>query len=294
MLFAEVLHQARAEIAAQGRRHDLHAQKIGMRAREQQAADAQRRLHGPRVLDERRMRGLGRGEGGRRFGRAAGDPSGKLRHGLQLVVADAPAAHDEAVFGGVEPAVEPRHVVAREAVVGLLVRRDAVRMPLPEQRPCEGLAGLHVDLRPLDRQPLSAFGSVGAQLLLGECGAEQDLLRHGEGRVEEFREGGEIDVGVVAVDVHVVPRAVVVELFGDLVRCHVARAFGEEVGGGRRREGRLLKGRSGAEDERDAQHLEIVGGERVESDAVGQRRAAVFGDLDLRGRYAGLCHFLAL
>ena len=52
--------------------------------------------------------------------------------------------------------------------------------------------------------------------------------------------------------------------------------------------------RSGAEDERDAQHLEIVGGERVESDAVGQRRAAGFGDLDLRGSYAGLCHFLAL
>ena len=167
-------------------------------------------------------------------------------------------------------------------------------MPLPEQRPCEGLAGLHVDLRPLDRQPLSAFGGVGAQLLLGECGAEQDLFRHGERRVEEFREGGEIDVGVVAVDVHVVPRAVVVELFGDLVRRHVARAFGEEVGGGRRREGRLLEGRSGAEDERDAQHLEIVGGERVESDAVGQRRAAGFGDLDLRGSFAGLCHFLAL
>ena len=51
---------------------------------------------------------------------------------------------------------------------------------------------------------------------------------------------------------------------------------------------------SGAEYERDAQHLEIVGGERVESDAVGQRRAAGFGDLDLRGSYAGLCHFLAL
>ena len=224
----------------------------------------------------------------------AGNPSGEFRHGFQLVVADAPAAHDEAVFGGVEPFVETGHVLAREAVVGLFVRRDAVRMPLPEQRPGERFAGLHLDLRPFDRQPLFAFGGVGAQLLLGERGAEQDLLRHGERRVEEFREGGEIDVGVVAVDVHVVPRAVIVESFGDLLCRHVVRAFGEEVGGGRRREGCLLKGRPGAEDERDAQHLEVLRGECVEPDAVGQRRAAGFGDLDLRGRYAGLCHFLAL
>ena len=167
-------------------------------------------------------------------------------------------------------------------------------MPRPEQRPGKGFAGFYVDLRPLDRQPLPAFGGVGPQFLFGERGAEQDLLRHGKRLVEELRERGEVDVGVVAVDVYVVPRPVVVELFGDLLRRHVACAFRQQVGGGRRREGRLLYSRPGTEDERNAKHLEIVRGERVEADAVGQRRADGLRDFDLRGCYAGWCHFFAL
>ena len=51
-----------------------------------------------------------------------------------------------------------------------------------------------LDFRAVDRQPLFAFGGVGAQLLFGEHGAEQNLFRHGERPVEEFREGGEIDI----------------------------------------------------------------------------------------------------
>ena len=215
-------------------------------------------------------------------------------HGFPFLLADASAAHHEAVGGRVMAGVEFRDVGPRQAVVIVFVGRNAVGVFGTEHRPGERFAGFDVHFRTLDGQPLFALGAVGAQLLLGERGAEQNLLRHGERRVEEFREGGEIDVGVVAVDVHVVPRAVIVESFGDLLCRHVVRAFGEEVGGGRRREGRLLKGRPGAEDERDAQHLEVLRGECVKPDAVGQRRAAGFGDLDLRGRYAGLCHFLAL
>ena len=75
----------------------------------------------------------------------------------------------------------------------------------PEHRPGERLAGLDIDLRAVDGQPLFALGCIGAQLLLGKGRAEQQLFGHGERLGEEFREGGEIDVGVVAVDIDVVP-----------------------------------------------------------------------------------------
>ena len=194
---------------------------------------------------------------------------GKLRHGLQLVVADAPAAYREPVVRRVVAFIKRRYIPAREFIVLGFVGRDAVGVRGPEKGAGESLAGLGVDLRAFDGQPLLALGAVGAQFLLGENGVQEYLFGYGERFVEEFGEHAETDVGIVAVDVDVVVRAVIVEPFGDLVRRHVARAFGEKVGGGRRREGRLLEGRSGAEDERDAQHLEIVGGERVESDAVG-------------------------
>ena len=246
------------------------------------------------MFDERRVRGLGRREPDRRFGFPVGELRREGPDGLQFVLPDAAAAYDETVFGGVEPPVEIGHGFAREVVVFAFVRRDAVGVVRPEQRPGEGFAGLDIDFRAVDRQPLFAFGGVGAQLLFGEHGAEQNLFRHGERPVEEFREGGEIDIGVVAVDVDIVPRAVVVELFGDLAGRHVARAFGEQIGRRRCREGHLLEGRSGSEDERDAQHFELLRSERVEGDAVGQQRLCGLGDLDLRGGYAGLCHFFVL
>ena len=82
---------------------------------------------------------------------------------------------------------------------------------------------------------------------------------------------------------------------GDLLRRHVARAFREHVRSGRCREGNPLHGRSGAEHEGDAQHFEVVRGERVERGAVGERRLFGLRDLDGRGYYERrLCHLLAL
>ena len=53
VLLAQVLHQARTEITAQGGCHDLHAEEIGMLAREKQPSDADRRLYGARMVDPR-------------------------------------------------------------------------------------------------------------------------------------------------------------------------------------------------------------------------------------------------
>ena len=44
MLLAEVLHKARAEVATQDCRYNLHANEVGMVAREEQATDADRGL----------------------------------------------------------------------------------------------------------------------------------------------------------------------------------------------------------------------------------------------------------
>ena len=226
---------------------------------------------------------------------APGNAPGQRRNGLQFPVADAPAADDETVLGRVAAAGELRDVRACQPVVGRLVRRDAVGMLRPEHRPGERFAGLDIDLRAVDGQPLFALGGIGAQLLLGKGRAEQQLFGHGERLGEEFREGGEIDVGVVAVDIDVVPRAVVVELFGDLCRGHRLRPFGKEVGCRRGREGDLLHGGSGTEDERDAQHLELVGRERVERHTVRQHRPRGLLYLDFRGGDLWLsCHFRAL
>ena len=85
------------------------------------------------------------------------------------------------------------------------------------------------------------------------------------------------------------------EPFGDLVCRHVACPLGEHVGGGRRREGNPLHGRSGAEHEGDAQHFEIVRGERVERRTVCQQALSGLCDLNVGGYYEGwLCHFFAL
>ena len=286
--FAEVLHQPRPEIPAEGRGHDLHAHEIGMLPREEEPSEAQRRLHGPGMFDEDPVLGHGCREGFPDGVSARGDLLGKGRDGGHLVRPDAAAADDEAVFGGVVAAVECHDVVAREEVVGALVGRDAVGVRCAEEGPGKGLAGPDVDLRALDREALAPLGGIDAQLPFGKCRAEEDLPGHVERLIEELREGGEIDVGVVAVDVHVVPRAVVVELFGNLLRRHAGAALREEVRGGRGREGHLLAGRSGAEDERDAQHPEVVRGQRVEVDAVAQGRAPGLLEFDLRGCDDGL------
>jgi hypothetical protein len=164
-----------------------------------------------------------------------------------------------------------------------------------EHRSGERFAGFDVHFRALDGQPLFALGAVGAQLLLRKCRMQEHLLGHGQRLSEEFGERAEADIGVVPVDVDVEIGAVIVELFGDLLRRHVARAFREHVRRGRCREGNPLHGRSGAEHEGDAQHFEVVRGERVERGAVGERRLFGLRDLDGRGYYERrLCHLLAL
>ena len=295
MLLAQVPHQPRAEVAAQRRGHNLHPQEIGVLARKEQPSDPQRRLHGAGVSDERFVFGDRGGKRCRDRISAVLNPFGQGRYGLPLPLADPAAAYHEAVLRRIAAAVELHHVGARQTVVLRLVVRRAVGVLRPEQGPGEGFARLDVHLRAVDGQPLLPLGAVGAQLLLGEGGAQQDVFGHGERLGEEFREGGEIDVGVVAVDVHVVPRAVVVQPFGDLGGRHLRRPLREQVRGGRGREGRALHGRSGAEYERDAQHLEILRGERVEADAVSEEGLRRCGNLDFGVRYAGLsCHLRAL
>ena len=86
----------------------------------------------------------------------------------------------------------------------------------------------------------------------------------------------------------------VVELFGDLGRGHRLRPFGKEVGCRRGREGDLLHGGSGAEDEREAQDFEIVGRNGVEGGSVRERMALGAGYIDLAGSDQGrLFHCLA-
>ena len=266
-----------------------------MLAREEQAADAQRRLHGPRVCDPHVVRGLDRRKGRGGALRAAGQGSGQRLDGGALRGADAAAADDDAPLGRVVTAVEGLDLAAREAVVGLGGRRGAVGMAGAEQRRGKGFAGLDVNLRAVDLEPLPPLGAVGAQLLFGKGRVEEDLRGDAERLGGELREHGEVDVGVVAVEVDVVPRAVEVELFGDLLRRHRAGPLREEVRRGRGREGCLLHGRSGAEDERDAQHLELVGREQVERCTVGQQVAFCAGNVDRRrGHGLRMYHFFAL
>ena len=245
------------------------------------------------MRDERIVDGFGGRECGDGFGGTVGKLLRKCPDGLQFMRADPAAAHHEAVLGRVEPPVERLDVGARQRVVEAFVGRDAVGVPGAEEGPGKGFAGLDVDLRAVDGEPLFAFGGVGPQLRLGEGRAEQDLRGDVERSVEEFRERGEVDVGVVAVDVHVVPRAVVVELFGDLPGAPAVGTFGQEVCGRRGREGRRLHGRAGTEDERDAQHLEIRRRERVEGDAVAEDPFFGLLDVDFRWGDAGRCHFFA-
>ena len=245
------------------------------------------------MWNERLVDGLGIRECGGAPGRAVGKLLRKRPDGLQFMRADPAAAYHEAVFGGVEPPVEGGDILARQRVVETLVGRDAVGVPGTEEGPGKGFAGLDVDLRAVDGQPLFAFGGVGPQLRLGEGRAEQDLRGDVERSVEEFRERGEVDVGVVAVDVHVIPRTVVVELFGDLLGAPAVGAFGQQIRGCRGREGDGLHGRAGAEDERDAQHLEIRRRERVEGDAVAEDPFFGLPDVDFRWGDAGRCHFFA-
>ena len=160
-----------------------------------------------------------------------------------------------------------------------------------EQRFGEGFARLDVDLLPVDPQPLPALGAVGAQFFFGEGRMQQNLFGYPERRTAELREGGEADVYEVAVEVHIEPRAVEVELFGYLVRRVVPRPFGQQVRRRRGAERHSLYGRSGPEYEGDAQHLEVVGRQQVERHAVGERQ--LLGTLYFDGGRDGqgrLCH----
>ena len=106
MLAAQVLHQPRAEIAAQYRSDDLHPDEIGMCAGEEQTPDAQRGLHGVGLFDET----IGFAAGSRKFGCGAAVGTGKFfgqgADALQLLLPDAAAAYDQTVFGRIESAVE--------------------------------------------------------------------------------------------------------------------------------------------------------------------------------------------
>ena len=266
-----------------------------MLAREKQPSDADRRLYGARMVDPHFVLRHGCRERDAGLGFAPRQPFRQRRDGLPFVVADAPAAYREPVVRRVVAFIKRRYIPAREFIVLGFVGRDAVGVRGPEKGAGESLAGLGVDLRAFDGQPLLALGAVGAQFLLGENGVQEYLFCYGERFVEEFGEHAETDVGIVAVDVDVVVRAVIVEPFGDLVRRHVACPLGEHVGGGRRRERNPLHGRSGAEHEGDAQHFEVVRGERVERRAVCQQALPGLCDLDVGGYYEGwLCHFFAL
>ena len=96
VLFAQVAHQTRPEVAAQHGGHDLHPREIGVVAGEEQPADAQRGLQGlgPLDVDERTALGFGETEFGRSsFGELFGQPD----DGFQLLVADVAAAYGDGV-----------------------------------------------------------------------------------------------------------------------------------------------------------------------------------------------------
>ncbi len=232
-----------------------------------------------------------------RFGpRAARQPCGEVRHRVALGVADAAAAHHEAVVGGVEPCVVGLDVGACEAVVLPGGRRDAVGVLLAEHAGGEAFAGPGFDFRALDGQLLAPAGAVGAELLLGKEGPQQDVGGHVERLAEELREGAETEVHEVAVDRHLVVGAVVVEPLGDAAGRHAGAALGQHVGRDRRGEGPVLVDRARAEHERHAQHFELVGGQQVERNAVGEAEAPHGGHAQGvgQGGYGGTCHFLAL
>lgn len=106
VLAAQVLHQPRAEIAAQYRSDDLHPDEIGMCAGEEQTPYAQRGLHGVGPFDET----IGFAAGSRKIGCGAavgtGEFFGQGADALQLLLPDAAAAYDQTVFGRIESAVE--------------------------------------------------------------------------------------------------------------------------------------------------------------------------------------------
>ena len=256
--FAQILHQPRAEVAAQRRRHDLHPQKIGMFARKEEPPDADRRLDRPRMRDSplAGLAGFREGNPCGQFGGGQLFEQGDDRRPFRL--ADAAAADGEAVRGGVAPPVEVAQILAAEPVVGAFVEAFAVGVTLAEDRLGEGLAGADIDLRAVDPQPLPAFGAVGRHRLLGKGGAQQNFGCHVERRHDELREHREVDVGVVAVGVDIEVGTVVVEPFGYFVGAHPLAPFGEQVGRRRSREGNPLRGRTGMKDDRKTQNFEIV------------------------------------
>ena len=93
VLLAQVLHQARTEITAQGGCHDLHAEEIGMLAREKQPSDADRRLYGARMVDPHFVLRHGAGNGMPAWGSRRGNRSRQRRDGLPFVVADVARWH---------------------------------------------------------------------------------------------------------------------------------------------------------------------------------------------------------
>ena len=190
--------------------------------------------------------------------------------------------------------VKVDQVVAREVVVRLFGRRYAVGMFRAEERAGEGFAGFGLDLHTLDAQPLLAFFAVGDDLLFGERGVKQNLFGDGERLPEVFRQGAETEIDVIAVDVHVEIGAVEVELFGDLLRGHVARSFAQQVGRRCSDEGFALLRRTGAEDKGEAHHFELRGRQGVDFDAVRKRAAQGLGQRDVRrGGKQGLFHHFA-
>ena len=207
---------------------------------------------------------------------ACGQLSGHLGHCVDDGRVGCAAAHHETVAGGIVACVEIEQVVAREVVVGCFGPCYSVGVRRAEKRAGEGFAGLGLDLHALDAQPLLALFAVGDDLLFGKEGVKQNLFGDGERLPEIFRQGTEADVDVVAVDVHVEIGAVEVELFGDLLRGHVARPLAQQVGRRRGDERLALLRRAGAEDEADAHDLEFRGAERVDRHAVRERAAEGF------------------
>lgn len=223
-----------------------------------------------------------------------GEAFGERDDGLQVRVGDVAAAHGQAIPGRVVCAVHLRQVFAREGVVSRLVIGNPIGMLLAEEGLGQRFACFRIHLEPLDGQPLLAFAAVGIHLVLRKNGPEQDAFGHFERRQEELGQGAEAQVNIVAIDVHVVVGAVKIEFFGDLLRVHVPAALAQQVGCRRGRKGDALHGGAGAEYETQAQHLELVVGQRVQLDAVAKRLSAGHRHVEPVGSTQGrLFHRLA-
>ncbi len=190
----------------------------------------------------------------------------RLRHAPDAfddTLVEPAAAYDEAVVGRVEPCVQLREVVAANIVVAPLLGAHAVRVLCAEERPREGLAHDGVDLAAFDGELLAALGAVCRDLLFGKYGVQDDLLGHFGRLRKELAQRAERYVYIVAVDVHVEPRAVIVEPLGYLDRVERDRALAQKIGRGRCRKGFFLHRDSGMKDECHPYHLELVAGEHI-------------------------------